>query len=82
MDERLRGADGGGGERVKKSEAERIRARHHIRTARAALEAAEIALGLDAPPGSDLPQTIMESALNVATAITRVDAYQRSEESA
>lgn len=63
-----------------RSEGERIRARNHLATARAVLDAVEIALGLNAPPGSDLTQTVMESALNLATSITRVDAYQRAEE--
>jgi len=65
---------------MKLSEEERRRALQYIQIARAALDSAEGVLQLPAPPGFEIPQIVVTSALNVATALSRADAYQRAEE--
>lgn len=63
-----------------RSEGELERAKHHLRTMRAVLEAVEVALKSDAPPGSDIQQAVTGEAHNLASSLTRIDAYRRCEE--
>jgi hypothetical protein len=68
---------------MKRSQAERVRADAYLSRLRATLSGVEIALRHKAggPPGSDVVQALMYSAMDLATCLTKIEAYERAEES-
>ena len=65
---------------MKRSEAERVRIAHAIKRMRATLDAVEMTLDVDAPPGPDVQQAIAHSGLDLACSIARLEAYMRAEQ--
>ena len=70
----------------RRSTAAIIRARNHANTLRATLESVELTLrqaeSMGVPPGSDIQQTVMLSAFNLANELARLDVYLRTENDA
>lgn len=70
----------------KRSTAAIIRARNHANTLLATLESVALVLSqaetMGVPPGSDIQQTVMLSAFNLANELARLDAYLRAEDDA
>lgn len=66
---------------MKRSEAERVRAEHHMTRLRATLGGIEIALRheVGGPPGPDAVQALIHSAMDLATCLTKIEAYTRAE---
>jgi len=68
---------------VKRSEAERVRADAYLSRLRATLSGVEVALRHTSggAPGSDVVQALMYSAMDLATCLTKIEAYERAETS-
>lgn len=66
---------------MKRSEAERVRAAHHMTRLRATLGGIEVALRheVGGPPGPDAVQALIYSAMDLAICLTKIEAYTRAE---
>lgn len=66
---------------MKRSDAERVRSAHLLSRLRATLAGIEIALQdkMGGPPGPDAVQALVYSAHDLATCLTKIEAYTRAE---
>lgn len=62
-----------------RSEGERIRARHILARLRGCLEGVQYAIDDPHPPGYDAAQAVLHTAGELATSVSRLDAYLRAE---
>ncbi len=68
---------------TRRSDGERIRARHALSTLRTILDSATLAIeDARVPPGADLGQTLTQAAVTMAVTLGKLDAYMRAEDDA